>query len=456
MPDITLGQLLLIIFLVLLNAFFVASEFAFVKVRPTQMHALIALGSRRARRVKQIIDDLDRSLSSTQLGITIASISLGIMGEEFFKELILVIIELFAEITGIQGDRTNPLIDASAFVFGFLIITFMHITVGELAPKSISIQFAEKTALMLAEPLYWFMYITSPFLSFFVWVSNNILRLFRIEPLTESHHRTFTEDELRLIIEDSIKDGELEKYESKLIFNILNFTDRNVRSVLTPRIDVKALRDDVSPKKILSLAQKTGFSRIPIYGQNLDDIQGFVHVKDLIGLVMEDPESSIVSKADAVSVIKSILRPVINAHEGNQLDYLFKKMQNSKTQLATIVDKYGSLKGIVTMEDILEYIVGPIEDEFDRTAVSELEVIDDLIQTEGLINIETLNETIDEIFGVEIQPESTITLAGYILELSDGELPLVTTKVRDEHLEFTITKVEGNRIMKVSIRKTSD
>ncbi|OLS28522.1 MAG: Magnesium and cobalt efflux protein CorC [Candidatus Heimdallarchaeota archaeon LC_2] len=445
MSEISIYQFLFIIFLVLLNAFFVASEFAFVKVRPTQVNALIAAGSKRAVRVKSIIDDLDKSLSSTQLGITLASIALGIVGEEFFKALLLIIIETFGRLTTLDINTEHPIIDSSAFITGYLIITFLHVTIGELAPKSISIQFAEKTAIILAEPLHWFMVLTDPLLKFFVWSSNSILRLINIPVADETHHQVYTENELKAIIADSIEQGELESYESRLIFNILNFTDRSAKSILTPRIDVKALPIDTTPIEILELSNNYGFSRIPIYGETLDDIKGFVHIKDLIGYNLENDLSTF--------DINTILRSVIIIPENKPLDDLLKEMQLLKTQVAIVVNEYGSIDGIVTIEDILEYIVGPIEDEFDSDSRFEIEIIDDSIHSDGLITIEVFNSTLSQLYGIEIQPDSANTLAGYIIELCKGELPSVETTIRDDQLEFKITELSGNRIESVITRK---
>lgn len=445
MSDISIYQFLLIIFLVLLNAFFVASEFAFVKVRPTHIDALIASGSKRAVRVKSIIDNLDRSLSSTQLGITLASIGLGIVGEEFFKELILVIIRTFDRVTGIEVNTHHPIIDSSAFFMGYLIITFLHVTIGELAPKSISIQFAERTALILAEPLHWFMFFTNPLLRFFVWSSNSILRLINVPVSEETLHHVFSEDELKVIIEDSIEKGELETYESRLIFNILNFTDRTAKSILTPRIDVKALPIDTSPVEILKLSNKEGFSRIPIYGETTDDIKGFVHIKDLIGYNIENDVSSF--------DIHTILRPVIIIPEGKPLDDLLREMQSLKTQVAVVVNEYGSIEGIVTIEDILEYIVGPIDDEFDADSRFGVEIVDDTIHSDGLITIDTFNSTLQELYEFEIHPGSANTLAGYILELCKGDLPSKGTKINDDKLEFEIIETSGNRIERIIARR---
>lgn len=458
MTEITIGQFLLIIFLILLNAFFVASEFAFVKIRKTRIDTMIEAGSRRARRVKSITNNLDRSLSSTQLGITLASIALGFVGEPFFTEFLLLVIEFFNNLLhlGLENqisqafNQENGIIHDIAFILGYFFISFGHVVIGELAPKSISIQFAETTALFCAEPLWWFMKITSPILSFFVWSSNGLLSLINVEPATEDHSSEFTEGELKIIIEDSIKQGELEQYESKLIFNILDFTDSNVKSILTPRIDMEALPDSTSPHDILQLSKQTGFSRIPIYEDSLDNIRGFVHIKDIIGY------SNGSENSDSTFMLSDVLRPVIMIPEGKPLDDLLKEMQQLKTQVAIIVDEYGSVEGMATIEDILEYIVGPIDDEFDTESNANIKISGDVIIAGGLVSIDAFNSVLNDTFNSIIEAEEAATVAGYVLELFESEIPQEGMIVENNELRFEITKTSGNRIEKVRVSKKNN
>ncbi|MEL0164404.1 MAG: CNNM domain-containing protein [Candidatus Heimdallarchaeota archaeon] len=225
MATIDLIDLLYIFILVFLNGFFVASEFAFVKIRMTQIESMLANNSRGAKRAAEIVQDLDRSMSSTQLGITLSSIGLGFVGEGFFEAVFVRFFTNVENTLGLNIFVNETFITALSFLSGYLVITYLHVVLGELAPKSLSIQFATRVALICAEPLYWFMRITSPLLSFFVWSSNSILRIFGVQPAPEEHHESYSEDELKVIIKDSISKGEMEPYESKLIFNILDFTD---------------------------------------------------------------------------------------------------------------------------------------------------------------------------------------------------------------------------------------
>lgn len=451
MAEVSFFQFLLILFLVFLNGFFVASEFAFVKVRMSRITELMETGSRRAKRAAQIVKDLDRSLSSTQLGITLASIALGFVGEPFFSEVFISFFSFIEDVFGVRIFVDHRVLEFVAFITGYLIVTFMHVVIGELAPKSISIQFAERTALICAEPLYWFMVITDPLLKFFVWSSNGLLAIFSISPAEETHKQTFTENELKIIIEDSIQKGEIEEYESKLIFNILDFTDSNVKSILTPRIDIEALPVDCSVYDLIELSIQTGYSRIPIYEESLDDVIGFIHIKDIVayanGYHNEDIEFN----------IKDVLRPVIIVPEGKPLDDLLKEMQQLKTQVAVIVDEYGSVEGIVTIEDIIEAIFGPIEDEFDQAEENvSIKVIDDKIIAGGLISIDSFNSTLQEKYSAGIESSDSATLAGYVLELFESEIPHEGMVTNDGKFEYKISQLSGNRIEQVEIKKYVD
>ena len=446
MATIDLIDLLYIFILVFLNGFFVASEFAFVKIRMTQIESMLATNSRGAKRAAEIVQDLDRSMSSTQLGITLSSIGLGFVGEGFFEAVFVRFFTNVENTLGLNIFVNETFITALSFLSGYLVITYLHVVLGELAPKSLSIQFATRVALICAEPLYWFMRITSPLLSFFVWSSNSILRIFGVQPAPEEHHESYSEDELKVIIKDSISKGEMEPYESKLIFNILDFTDENVKAILTPRIDIEALSNQTNVEEILELSISTGFSRIPIYEDKLDNIIGFIHIKDVVPFVKD------VNSKKQNFDINGILRPVITIPEVKPLDDLLNEMQQLNTQVAVIVDEYGTIEGLVTIEDILEYIVGPIEDEFDTENISSnITVLDNKVIAGGLVSIETFNNEAEPKLGHEIISEGSATLAGYVLELFDSLIPNEGDKISDNNYEYTISKQNGNRIEEIVI-----
>lgn len=421
-----------------MNGFFVASEFALVRVRASRIRELISLGSKRAKRIQQISSDLNRTTSSAQLGITLASIALGIIGEEFFSH----VISNFLNSIGIS--ISDKIVSVLAFLVGYMIITYMHVTLGELLPKMLSIQYTEKVALICAEPLYWFMFITSPLLNFFINSANMVAKIFGVPILTETHIQGYTEGELKIIIQDSIKRGVIEEYESQLIFNILQFTDKSVKDLLTPRIDIKALPATCNVNDIFNLSIKFGFSRLPIYETNLDKIIGFVHIKDTIHHI----------QSSSAFDITKILRKLIFVHEGKPVDDLLKEMQQQKTQVAIIVDEYGSVEGLVTLEDLIEAIIGPIEDEFDPyDHHDKIDINEDVISVGGLVSIEEFNQTLGEQFDNTIESEDSVTLAGYVLELFESEIPKVGEETHDNKFKYKISQTTGNRIDVIEVRK---
>lgn len=432
---------MLIFFFLALNFFFVASEFAFVKIRITHMTALANQGSRRAKRVLDIIHDLDRSMSSTQLGISLASIGVGFVAERFFTGLIISILQLF----GIGAESIDN-IEAIGFFTGYIIGTYLHVVIGELVPKSLAIRFSEKTALLFAEPFWWFMKATNWFLEVLIWSANFVLRIFGVPLVQESFHEAYSEDELKLIIENSIESGELEEYESKLIYKIFEFTDRTAKEILTPRHEIKALPTTSSLSDVITLAKQTGHSRFPVYKDKIDDVVGFVHIKDAL-IHMDDNNGASNTKVD------QFLRPVIIVHEGYPIDDLLKDMQQQQTQVAIIVDEWGSVEGIITIEDILEAIVGPINDEFDPD-VEEQEIIEDEgIFVPGTISIDEFNEILEKHnYEHQVQPTGdAVTLAGYLLELNESKIPEEGSVISDGKLFYKILEIEHNRIEKVEV-----
>ncbi len=437
---------LIIVFLVFLNGFFVAAEFAFVRVRASRIRELIALGSKRARRVQQVTRKLQRTTSSAQLGITLSSIALGFIGEEFFSE---VIIELLHWL-GFEAADNENIITIAGFVTGYMIVTYLHVVFGELIPKVISIESTDKTALWCAEPMYWFMFITEPILRFFVYSSNFFLKIIKIQATDEIHGQGYTEQELKIIIRDSIRRGEIEEYESQLIFNILEFTDKAAKDLLTPRIDIKALPITSSVNDIYDLCIETGFSRIPIYENKLDKILGFIHIKDAI------PHIDLYGRPKEKFDISKILRNVIVVHEAKPIDDLLKEMQVQQTQVSIIVDEYGSVEGLVTLEDIMETIIGPIADEFDPSTepIQEtIELVDDLIRVGGQVSIKQFNQTVKDKFDLSIESEDSVTLAGYVLELFESEIPKEGDVVNDNCFYYKIGQIEGNRIITIEVIK---
>ena len=325
------GTLLLIFFLIAMNAFFVASEFALVKIRPSKIDTLIKKGVTNAKILKKISLDLDRTITSTQVGITFASIALGFIGEPFFSFLIINVIE--GANTFINQDLAlNPdIVETFGFILSYAFVAFLHVVLGELIPKTLAIRDAEKMSLIVARPMDLFNRFSSPLLSFFIASSNLFLKLFRIETAVENHqNEAFTEEELKIILKNSIFDKGIEEYEYRYIRNILEFNDTTVRNVLTPRIDVKALPMACTADDLLKLSVDTGFSRIPIYTENMDDIQSFVHIKDVLPFFMKKEEF----------IVKDHLREVISVYQEKSLNSVLNEMKSRNIQMAIIYSNH--------------------------------------------------------------------------------------------------------------------
>ncbi len=437
-----LWSIFLIIFFVILNGFFVAAEFALVKLRPSKIKELLTTGDRGAKNVYELTKDLDRTLTSIQLGITLASIALGLIGEPFFAALIVNGINWINGLFNLSITLNSVVLHTFASIFSYLFVAFLHVVIGEIMPKTIAIQYPESTAKFIALPLILFNRASGFFITFFIKTSNFLIRLIGIEPIPESHLEAFTEEELKIILKNSIFDKGIEEYEYRYIRNILEFNDTTVRTVLTPRIDVRALPITCTAKDLLELSVETGFSRIPIYNKNLDDTENFIHIKDVLPFLLGKKEF----------VVKDHLRDVITVYQEKSLYSLLDEMKSKNIQMALIYDEYGSLDGLVTIEDLLEEIFGDIQDEFDEDIIH-----DELLEKNGhyivggLISIGNFNKKVRSKYEVEIQSEESVTLAGYVIELFKSEIPEIGQKTEDENFKFEIIAASGMRIDTIKV-----
>lgn len=339
---------LLIVFallLVCLNGFFVAAEFSFVKVRKTQIELLAVNGSKRAQSALFGVTHLDAYLSVCQLGITLASLGLGWIGEPAVSSALHPLFDL----VGI----TNPAVVTPVSVaVGFSVITMLHVVFGELCPKSIAIQKAESITLLLARPMRFFYVICLPLVVVMNGVSNAFLKLAGIGPAGETE-QSHSPEELRMLIVDSSTGGYLNKEEGRMLDNIFSFYQKTAKDIMLHRIDVIAFDVAMSRNEALSQANESGHTRFPVYEENRDNITGFVHIRDVL-------------HCENCKNLTPVVRNPIYAHETMHLDKLLRRMQVKRLHFCVVIDEYGTWQGIVTMEDILEAIVGDIQDEFDN------------------------------------------------------------------------------------------
>jgi CBS domain containing-hemolysin-like protein len=342
------GDLLLTLALVGLNAFFVAAEFALVKVRSSHVEIRAREGSFLARVVRSIIAHLDGYLSATQLGITFASLGLGWIGEPVVARMIAALIE------ALGFHLTPEIIHRVSLPIAFATITVLHIVLGELAPKSLAIRHSETVAYAVSLPMRAFFIVFKPV----IWVLNGlaqvVLRLFRIRPVRESE--LHSADELRYLLEESQRSGILEAEHHELLENIFEFRRRHVRNVMVPRRRIVALELGMPTDRILDIVIEEGYSRMPVYRGTLDDIVGIVYTKDLLTLV----------HLKHLIILEDILRPAITVSEDELLSRLLRRFQSEQVHMAIVTDEFGGTAGLVTLEDILEEIVGEIRDEYDE------------------------------------------------------------------------------------------
>jgi len=382
-------EILLTIFLVFLNGFFVAAEFAIVKVRSSQIALQTGISKKAA---EAILKNLDGFLAATQLGITLASLGLGWVGEDVVSSLILNLMDSM----NLQLDP--KLAHRIAFPVAFVVITILHIVFGELAPKSVAIQYPTATTMKLALPLRVFYFFFRPIIILLNGFANAILRLLGIRPVREQIH---SEEELKLIIAESEEGGAIETSERELIQNVFDFDNRIVRQVMVPRLNVTGMSAGISMEEALRIVLKEGYSRYPLYDNSLDEIIGVVHAKDIVASHVEKTGKS----------LREILRPAFYITENKGIDTLLREFQRKKVQMAVVISEFGGTMGIVTLEDILEELVGDIQDEHDQ----EQQVVTQLTEANYQILARSPIHDINKLLEIPFpESEEYDTLAGLI------------------------------------------
>ncbi|OLS27744.1 MAG: Magnesium and cobalt efflux protein CorC [Candidatus Heimdallarchaeota archaeon LC_3] len=431
---------LVIILLVLTNAFFVASEFALVSVRHSRIDELINNGNKRAKRVKRVIEKQDDVISATQLGITLASLALGWTGEltleSFFSGL---------DLDNIFGDGTTFGLSA---VIAFMLITYMHVVLGELAPKSLALQHAEETALWVAWPMEKFTQLTRPLIILFNGTAWLILRIFGVRPLS-GHRLAHSEEELKLLISQSEKAGLLESKESDILQKTFDLPDTMIREIMTPRVELVIISVEDPFKDIVKLVRDSGHSRIPVYEDNKDNIIGLLYAKDLLKYYAIHLENSSGLSSNNNPSIRDILRKPDFVPETMFAHKLLTQFQSSKRQVAVVTNEFGGVEGIVSLEDILEQLVGDIQDEYD----SESPEITKMDENSSEVSAQTSLEDFNQYFKTKFESEQSVTIGGYLVE-NIGELPEEGETHHLENITFKIAKKNGFRIETLIVDKT--
>lgn len=421
--------------LIAFTGFFVAAEFAIVKVRSSRIDQLVAEGKRGALAAKKVTTNLDEYLSACQLGITVTAMGLGWLGEPTIEKLLHPLFEKW---------NLNPSI-SSVLTFGlaFMLMTYLHVVVGELAPKTMAIQKAEKVTLLFAAPLMMFYKVMYPF----IWVLNGSARvitgLFGLKPASE-HEVAHTEEELRLILSDSYESGEINQAEYKYVNNIFEFDNRIAKEIMVPRTEIVGFYLEDSVEEHMKVIQNERYTRYPIFGEDKDDIIGMVNVKDFFIRYMTEDQKDL-------SSIRSYMRPIIEVMETTPIHDLLLQMQKKRIPMAVLYDEYGGTAGIVTFEDILEEIVGEIRDEYDEDEAPPIQHVN---EQHIIVDGKVLISEVKDLFGLHIEEDDVDTIGGWIMmqnhEIEEGQ------HVEAEGYEFKVLEKDAYQIKRVEIRKMEE
>ncbi len=419
-----IADLLITFFLVFLNGFFVAAEFAVVKVRTSQLELKVQNGNRFAIVAKHIVSHLDKYLAATQLGITLASLGLGWIGEPVVSKIILSLMAL----TGFE--IAPEMAHHIALPVAFIIITVLHIIFGELAPKSIAIQRSQRTVLVIAMPLQFFFFIFRPFIYVLNGTANLLLKALGIS--TVQGQEVHSSDELKYLVQQGKESGEIEQADYDIIKNAFEFSERTAKQIMIPRTQVVAIDVNDFQEHLLDGLIEENYSRIPCYADSLDNIVGVVYLKDILILLRKNEPV----------IIPKIMRSVLMIPETKRIAQLLKEFQLKHQQIAVVIDEYGGTQGIVTMEDILEELVGEIQDEYDN----EIPFVEKKGEKSYTVLASASLDDINDLLPHSLtRNEDYETLAGYLI-LNLGRIPNLNEKFSFDNYEFTILKKDKNSI----------
>jgi CBS domain containing-hemolysin-like protein len=422
----------LVLFLVLANGFFVAVEFALVSVRRSRIETLAASGNRGAHAVLRALDHLDAMLSASQFGITIASLALGAVGESTLAHLLEPVF-----VRMLPAGASTIIAHSIAITIALGVITYLHLVLGEYAPKALAIEKAEIIALSTARSLQLFYAAFKPF----IWLINvsgiRFLRLFGVD-FRPGHHTVYTEEELRYLINLSHESGHLEEEEKDLIHNVLEFNDRTAKEIMIPRAEVVAIEQGASFDEVAQQFQASGYSRLPVYHEKFDEIVGVLHSKDVMPYLLKQGEFD----------LKQVMRLAVFIPDTARLGDVLQHLQKSSVHLGIVVDEHGGVEGILTLEDLLEEIVGEIQDEHDE-AVARFKRDEDDFSVDGGLSIREVNR----IYGLNLpESESYNTLAGLLITKA-GRLLSVNDSIDHDGLRLSVERVERHRITLVRIER---
>ena len=426
MDIITILNLFLLVALLGLTAFFVGSEFAVVKIRMSRLDQLVAEGNKKAVTAKKVAGNLDYYLSACQLGITVTALGLGALGKPTVERLMYPIFDFFAVSDSVAA--------ASSYAIAFLLVTYLHVVVGEMAPKTLAIEYAEKMSLLLAPPLYWFGQIMKPF----IWTLNGaarvLLRMFGVQPGQE---QAFSEDELKIVMAQSFEGGAINETELSYMENVFTFDERIAKEIMVPRTELVTLDKDMPLEEIVQILDENNYTRYPVTEDgDKDRVIGFVSAKKMLPHIV----------AGRPWELQNFVREMPTVFEMTGLQKALLKMQHSRVHIALVADEYGGTAGMITMEDILEEIVGEIRDEFDADEVPDISKVND---TDYLMNGRVLLKDLEDRFGLVFsEGEDIDTVGGWVHYKSSGDIKTGDT-VTGENGSWTVVEMDHQQIKQV-------
>jgi len=406
--------------LILLNAFFVAAEYGLVTARRTRIVELHHQGNRRARDVLRITSDPPRFIAAMQLGVTLTSLGIGALGEQALAHAL--------------DDVIATLL---AVLLAYLILTFLHVVIGELVPKGIALGHSEGTALFVSAPVRLFFTITGPLVWFLERSTEIVLRWLGLQP-PGADDDVLSEAELRMLVSQSTKGGEIEQQEQEMLYKVFDFADKEASDVMVPRPEVVALSIDLPPEQCLEAVMDSPYTRYPVYRESLDNVVGILHVRDLFRALRDLGMHEV--------KVEDLVRPAHIVPETKDLAALLAEFRRANQHMAIVVDEYGEMEGIVTLEDLLEEIVGEIEDEFDLPDESVEQVDEDTVIIDGTFPIDDFNER----FRTELPAEDYHTVAGFVFGLL-GRAPEPGDDASHDGMRFDVLEVEGSRSLKLGV-----
>ncbi|WP_170006289.1 hemolysin family protein [Bacillus fonticola] len=422
-------NLVMVAFLIVMTAFFVASEFAIVRIRSSRVDTLVAEGRKGAEAAKTVTTKLDAYLSACQLGITITALGLGWLGKPTVKSLLN---PMFNNL-GLSEAAVSIL----SFTLAFVSITFLHVVFGELVPKTFAIQKTEAVTLLFSRTLIWFYKIMYPFIWLLNGSANAISKSFGVSPASESEV-AHSEEELRILLSESLESGEINQSEYGYMNKIFEFDRRIAREIMVPRTEIISFHETTTLQEILSVVRKEGYTRYPVTHEgDKDQIIGFVNIKELL-------TDCIYGTCDEDEPLAKYIKPVLRIIETLAIHDLLVNMQKERVHMSILIDEYGGTAGLVTVEDILEEIVGDIRDEFDTDEIPEVQKFSD---TEYVFDAKVLVDEVNDLLGTTIEHEDIDTLGGWILSQKVDVQPNDT--IEEQHIVFIIEQMEGHQIQYV-------